>query len=67
MDDRARQRILSNSQKKLNKKRLRLEELKRRLQQATSSASQASFKGKITRCKLDIESLEARIKRLDKD
>jgi primosomal protein N'' len=64
MNEKTRQRIISGDKKKLAQKRARLSELKGLYSQATAQASKASFKGKIVRCQLDIESLEARIARL---
>jgi predicted nucleic acid-binding Zn-ribbon protein len=51
-------------ERKLAAKRINLERLQEAYQAADNDRSRASFKGKITRCKKDIESLEARIKRL---
>lgn len=64
MDNKTRQRILRNDRKKLSQKRKRLAELRRQYQAAKTPASQASFRGKITRHEVAVASLEARIKRL---
>jgi hypothetical protein len=48
-------------QRKLAAKLARLAELEQQYQNATSDASRASFAGKITRCRRDIEIFENRL------
>lgn len=52
---------IERTQKKLDKKLAQLERLEDKLNEATNPVSQASLKGKITRCKKDIEILRRRI------
>lgn len=51
-------------EKKLQAKRANLERLEAAYASADNDKSRASFRGKITRCKKDIEGLEAEIERL---
>lgn len=48
----------AKTRRKLEAKRRRLAELESALAAATDDRSQASYRGKITRCKRDIEILE---------
>ncbi len=55
---------LSRLEKKLENQQVNLERLETELGDADNDKSRSSFRGKITRCKKNIEALEAQIERL---
>ena len=64
MSDKMKERILRRDWKKLAQRRQQLARLELQYNEATRPASKSSFKGKITRCKIYIETLESCIRRL---